>query len=75
MEKEMEESLKAKLSAWAQRVAEADSVTLHPWDMGRYDRGGGGRVYMQEREREKRNVMEKQADIERKKDNAQCDTR
>lgn len=55
VEKEMEESLKAKLSAWDQRVAGADSVTLHPWDMGRYDRGDG-RVYMQEREREKRGM-------------------
>lgn len=37
VEKEKEESLKTKLSAWDRRVTEADSVTLHPWETVRYD--------------------------------------
>ncbi len=40
-QKEREESLKTKLSAWDRRVAEADSVTLHPWETGRYDQRDG----------------------------------
>lgn len=44
VEKEMEESLKTKLSAWDRRVAEADSVTLHPRETGRYDQGDGGGI-------------------------------
>lgn len=42
VEREREESLKTKLSAWDRRVAEADSVTLHPWETGRYDQRDGG---------------------------------
>lgn len=41
-EREMEESQRTTLSAWDWRVAEADSVTLHPWETMRYgqrDRG------------------------------------
>lgn len=41
-QKEREESLKTKLSAWDRRVAQADSVTLHPWETGRYDQRDGG---------------------------------
>lgn len=41
-EKEREESLKTKLSVWDRRVVEADSVTLHPWETGRYDQRDGG---------------------------------
>lgn len=42
VEKEMEESLRTELSAWDPRVVEPDSVTLHPWETERYDRGDGG---------------------------------
>ena len=38
-------SLKTKLSAWDWRVAETDSVTLHPRETGRYDQRDGG-IYM-----------------------------
>lgn len=60
VEKEREESLKTKLSAWDRRVAEADSVTLHPWETSRYDQRDGGICVSAEREGV---VMEKQADI------------
>lgn len=40
-EKEREKSLKTKLSAWDWRVAEADSVTLHPRETRRYDQRHG----------------------------------
>lgn len=63
VEKEKEESLKTRLSAWARRVSEADSVTLHPRETGRYDqRDGGICVYMCvcARTEKRGNVMEKQ---------------
>ncbi|KAK2846877.1 hypothetical protein Q5P01_009876 [Channa striata] len=45
VEKKREESPKTKLSAWDPRVADADSVTLHPWEISRYGQRDGASIY------------------------------
>lgn len=57
VEREKEESLKTELSAWDRRVLEADSVTLHPRETGRYDQRDGGICVCAEK---RGNGMEKQ---------------
>lgn len=68
LEKEREESLKTKLSAWYWRVADADSVTVYSWETRRYGQRDEGCVCVCLRERDCHGETGRYIDKEREYD-------